>query len=115
MYFRLQDPREIRAFYVITGLVEYNNGHFVAYVKHQTGWIKYDDAVVIHLEIGVGTMWPRLIFWEKFQERRVAPRIRTETSEDQRHAMERTGNGHVVRIDAEVVGRARKRLRMEKR
>ena len=131
--------QDSRVCYLVRSFVEYRDGHFVAYVKQKQNvtWMKCDDSVVTCLEGGVGSIWPRLIFLEKMRrqpqlrviesssrvkflsrlpellesvvtgaglcgwERRMAARVERSATESQ------TG----VKIDAEIVRRAVKRLK----
>ena len=131
--------QDSRVCYLVRSFVEYRDGHFVAYVKQKqnAAWMKCDDSVVTRLEGSVGSIWPRLIFLEKMRrqpplrvvesssrvkflsrlpellesvvtgaglcgwERRVAARVERSATESQ------TG----VKIDAEIVRRAVKRLK----
>ena len=77
--FASQEPR---VQYIVTGFVQFTNGHFVGYVREKNGWLKCEDSVVSRLETGVGTIWPCLIFLEKMRRRQkhFAPEIPEGTS-----------------------------------
>ena len=61
------DLQDASITYVVTGFVEYKDHHFVAYVKQPRGWVKCDDSVVRVVGHDVGTIWPRLVFLQKFR------------------------------------------------
>ena len=65
--FFLVDLQDASITYVVTGFVEYKDHHFVAYVKQPRGWVKCDDSVVRVVGHDVGTIWPRLVFLQKFR------------------------------------------------
>ena len=66
-FFFLVDLQDASITYVVTGFVEYKDHHFVAYVKQPRGWVKCDDSVVRVVGHDVGTIWPRLVFLQKFR------------------------------------------------
>ena len=60
----------------MTGFVEFHGGHFIAYVRQKSGWMKCDDSVVSRLAAGVTGKWPSLIFLEKLRRQaRVEPAV----------------------------------------
>ena len=60
----------------MTGFVEFRGGHFIAYVRQKSGWVKCDDSVVSRLEAGVTGRWPSVIFLEKLRRQgRVEPAV----------------------------------------
>ena len=60
----------------MTGFVEFHGGHFIAYVRQKSGWMKCDDSVVSRLTDGVTGKWPSLIFLEKLRRQaRVEPAV----------------------------------------
>ena len=62
--------------YIGTGFVEFHGGHFIAYVRQKSGWMKCDDFVVSRLAAGVAGKWPSLIFLEKLRRQgRVEPAV----------------------------------------
>ena len=61
------DLQDASITYVVTGFVEHKDHHFVAYVKQPRGWVKCDDSVVRVVGHDVGTIWPRLVFLQKFR------------------------------------------------
>ena len=62
--------------YIVTGFVEFHGGHFIAYVRQKSGWMKCDDSVVSRLAAGVTGKWPSLIFLEKLRRQaRVEPAV----------------------------------------
>ena len=67
MLFFWVDLQDASITYVVTGFVEYKDHHFVAYVKQPRGWVKCDDSVVRVVGHDVGTIWPRLVFLQKFR------------------------------------------------
>ena len=66
-FFFFVDLQDASITYVVTGFVEYKDHHFVAYVKQPRGWVKCDDSVVRVVGHDVGTIWPRLVFLQKFR------------------------------------------------
>ena len=54
--------------YLVSGFVQHVNGHFIAFVRCGGRWWKCDDSIVTG-PADVSTMWPTLIFLEKYRRR----------------------------------------------
>lgn len=56
--------------YLTTSFVQHVNGHFVAFVRCGGRWLKCDDSVVTDFATP-STIWPTLIFLEKYRRRSI--------------------------------------------
>ena len=54
--------------YLVSGFVQHVNGHFIAFVRCGGRWWKCDDSIVTG-PADVSTIWPTMIFWEKYRRR----------------------------------------------
>ena len=54
--------------YLVSGFVQHVNGHFIAFVRCGGRWWKCDDSIVTG-PADVSTIWPTLIFLEKYRRR----------------------------------------------
>ena len=54
--------------YLVSGFVQHVNGHFIAFVRCGGRWWKCDDSIVTG-PADVSTIWPSMIFWEKYRRR----------------------------------------------
>ena len=56
--------------YLATSFVQHVNGHFIAFVRCGGRWLKCDDSVVTDFATP-STIWPTLIFLEKYRRRSI--------------------------------------------
>ena len=64
------------ATYVVTGFVQYESAHFVAFVRREGKWYKCDDTRITAVDV-MPRVWPVLIFLEKFRRQQGKEQVET--------------------------------------